>query len=295
MSRRTIFAAYGAALCLALGCEASVSDGTPGTGRGSSSGDAPDAGGAEDRTPPTSDAGATPPRTLGEERCNGLDDDGDGEVDESCDCAVGESQACWPGDPAMRGRDGCADGTQRCVADGEFARWGACEGWTDCEPRECTPESPFEAGSLLPACKDGVDNDCDGRVDCSDPECFVPGLTEDVCDDGYDDDCDGMIDCDDPDCATAAVCDTPDDGCGGECIPGTARWCDTPIACAWGKQTCDADGRWGACREVLERPRGCSGFFYDRECCVDAGACCQNFPIDDTSVGSCTGIVPPAC
>ena len=87
--------------------------------------------------------------------------------------------------------------------------------------------------------------------------------------------------------------DTPGDGgCGGECIPGVERWCDTPIACAWGKQQCAPDGRWGACREVTERPAGCGGFFYDRDCCVDAGGCCQNFPIDDTSVGMCTGVVP---
>lgn len=91
-------------------------------------------------------------------------------------------------------------------------------------------------------------------MDCSGPDCVVPGLTETVCDDGWDDDCDGPVDCDDPDCDVAAICfDGPDDGggggddppdeCGGECIPGTTRWCDTPIACAWGKQDCAPDGR----------------------------------------------------
>ncbi len=275
---------------LLFACSPSTTDGTTHTDR-SSGGFAGDAGSGPS-TPPSAEA------------CNGLDDDRDGTVDETCACTAGATQSCFGGDPAHRGAEGCRDGTQTCVVDGEFARWGACEGWADCEPDECTPESPFETSGFLPRCKDGDDNDCDGLVDCGDPDCVVPGLTEDVCDDGWDDDCDGLVDCDDPDCAADAACgdvpddgggDTPGDDCGGECVPGTSRWCDTPIACAWGKQDCAPDGSWGACREVLERPAGCFGFFYDRDCCVDSGACCQNFPVDDTSVGSCSGIVPPAC
>lgn len=287
MFRRLGWAVTWVALSILGGCTP-ADGGTEGTGRSGATGGrvgAPDGGLSR-----PGDGGTSPVPT--EERCNALDDDHDGEVDETCECTVGETQPCWPGDPSMRGRAGCEDGVQTCVENGEFAAWGACEGWVDCEERECEPEDPWAADPIAPRCKDGEDNDCDGRVDCHDEDCVVPGLTEDVCDDGYDDDCDGLIDCDDPDCGDAAVCDTPDDGCGGECVPGESRWCDTPIACAWGKQECTSDRRWGACREVLARPPGCTGFFYDRECCVASGSCCQNFPTDDSSVGSCAGVIP---
>jgi len=294
MIRRASWAVAWTALCILSGCAASDS-GTAGTGRSEVTGGG--AGEPDGGLTRPGDDGDGSDRTPRAESCNGLDDDRDGEVDEVCDCSVGNTQPCWPGDPAMRGREGCMDGVQTCVENGEFASWGACEDWVDCEETECVPEDPWAADPLVPRCKDGEDNDCDGRVDCHDEDCVVPGLTEDVCDDGYDDDCDGLIDCEDPDCDGATVCrdepgDPPDDGCGGECIPGTSRWCDTPIACAWGKQDCTADKRWGACREVLSRPPGCSGIFYDRECCIDSGSCCQNFPIDDSSVGTCTDIIP---
>ena len=100
-------------------------------------------------------------------------------------------------------------------------------------------------------CSDGVDNDCDGRTDCNDPDCqsrsgqlgkvcdaqnhtctapdssgnatctFCPGgqTAESTCGDSQDNDCDGVIDCEDSDCASA-VC-----GGNGRVCDGTAKLC----------------------------------------------------------------------
>ncbi len=129
------------------------------------------------------------------ERCNGLDDDCDGEVDEDldCGCSEGEEQPCWPGSEETRGKGVCADGVQRCLPTGQ---WGDCE------------------GAVLPdveAC-DGVDNDCNGFVDDVDVDgdsfWACPGVSQRDCDDanrnvfpgaleecnGIDDNCNGLVD-----------------------------------------------------------------------------------------------------
>ncbi|HET6146685.1 MAG TPA: MopE-related protein [Polyangia bacterium] len=59
-------------------------------------------------------------------------------------------------------------------------------------------------------CSDGVDNNCNGFVDCGDPGCFgsraciVPG--REICNNGIDDDDDRLIDCADPDCMGSVAC-----------------------------------------------------------------------------------------
>lgn len=104
----------------------------------------------------TSGADAGP----GYERCgNGVDDDYDGNIDEDCACGVGMTQRCYPGDPRRAGVGTCAWGQQRCEGVGEFGRWTACAGAT--EPAE-------------DVCGNGMDEDCNGRVDDG-PRCCPPG------------------------------------------------------------------------------------------------------------------------
>jgi hypothetical protein len=84
------------------------------------------------------------------------DEDCDGELDEGCSCAGGASRACWGGSASTRGVGVCRDGTQTCSALSGSEMWGPC------------------AGEMRPAtevCTGGIDEDCDGMLDCADSEC----------------------------------------------------------------------------------------------------------------------------
>jgi hypothetical protein len=108
----------------------------------------------------------------GDEVCNGIDDDCDGEVDENFN--VGEE---------------CVSGEGACGVTGSLI----CneEGSTNCS---ATANMDATSDELC----DGVDNDCDGTVD---EEVDPSGLSEDC--NGEDDDCDGELD---EDFAAGEVC-----------------------------------------------------------------------------------------
>ncbi len=235
------------------------------------------------------------------ESCNGVNDDCDEAVDEDCpgSCVQVEFGGEWSCDD---GRDNDCDTVADCYDPDcppccaeELCDDGLdnnCDGQTDeyCEA-PCVPNEQAAAGQ----CTDGLDNDCDGRIDCFDLDCLSSCCGTEICTDGLDNDCDGRVDCGDSSCCTQPACRTLP-GCTGQCcVPGQFRYCDTPTYCSWGRQQCRPDGRWGTCEETT-RPASCDGYYYDTDCCVRLGFCCQNFwhwdpalPID-ASVGSCEGV-----
>jgi hypothetical protein len=186
------------------------------------------------------------------EICNGLDDDGDNEIDENDGGGVLRRQCSTE----------CGTGQEECI-DGQ---------WVFCD-----------APVPLPETCNGFDDDCDGERDedcdcihartrtCA-PEGAGPGCPggletcragewsecvlfddldslEEVCGDEKDNDCDGDVD---EDCECTPEVDTQE--CGkdeGECHKGI--------------QTCDADGQWGPCEgDKGPEPEVCDG--KDNDC-----------------------------
>ena len=91
----------------------------------------------------------------GDEVCNGVDDDCDGEVDEGCGCIQGNMQECGTNVGL------CEIGEQTC----EAGVWGECLGGVQ---------------SFAEVCSDEVDNDCDGKIDLDDENCGGGEVIESV-------------------------------------------------------------------------------------------------------------------
>ena len=144
---------------------------------------------------------------------------------------------------------------------------------------DCGPPPPVETN-----CTDGLDNDCDGNVDCADSDCSVPCCGDGTCNpvelcscpadctpsageipgstclDGIDNDCDGLSDCNDPDCAT----ESPACSCGNfVCDPGETQ-CNCAIDCGGvpGPEVCN-DGVDNNCDGAID--------------CLDAACTCTTF------------------
>lgn len=128
---------------------------------------------------------------------DGLDNDGDGLIDEADSACVGEGPS-EAEDPACPQRWECGDGIDNNG-----------DGTVDLDDPLCADNPRWEREP--PACSDGEDNDEDGLTDAHDTGCSdeaddsedpagPPIETGDDCNNGVDDDLDGLTDGEDPGC-----------------------------------------------------------------------------------------------
>ena len=71
----------------------------------------------------------------------------------------------------------------------------------DCADSDC---AALGDACVEVSCRDGVDNDTDGALDCDDADCADAAACVETCDDGADNDRDGAVDCFDADCSDDA-------------------------------------------------------------------------------------------
>jgi hypothetical protein len=161
-------------------------------------------------------------------------------------------------------------------------------------PRETAPEVPIphpppppvDAGPVCvpqPETCNGVDDNCDGRIDEDQPAIPCPNGGSRYCVGGRYSEC-------------PRRCEV--------CIPGSQRECFTSFCTFWGTQTCASDGRsFGPCKETTP-PAVCQAVADKQkkspeleQCCLDHGMCCvDEFDLDNDGdrtemIGRCDSVM----
>ena len=172
----------------------------------------------------------TPNTQASAEKCDGADNDCDGQTDEGCNCVDGTSQSCYTGAPGSQGVGPCKGGNQTCSG----GTWGTC------------------LGQVVPGTEicNGQDDDCDGQTDDGNPgggsagstglsgicsagtqQCQAGSLKctqnqqaapSDTCGNGLDDNCNGQTDencgCAHDVCSTGVKLGSGCDSATGNCV-----------------------------------------------------------------------------
>ena len=226
---------------------------------------------------------------------DGVDNDCDAQIDCNDSDCNGDScgsngRICSGGSCVCSGNGGTVEASESTCNDGHD---NDCDGNTDCADSDCNGDPCGANGRVCSGstcvcsgnggasqssestCNDGFDNDCDGLIDCADPQCagdpcgangricsgvncICPGgSTESNCGDGVDNDCDGQTDCADSNCngdpcgangriCISNTCQCPGGSTESNCSDGVDNDCDGQTDCADSNcngDPCGANGR----------------------------------------------------
>ncbi len=207
------------------------------------------------------DPGCMPPETA----CfDGQDNDLDGLPDcADPDCSGAQDGVCGTGLPGI-----CSAGTLACQG-----------GNASCVQTQNGVLEAFNAGN----CSDGLDNDCDGFVDASDPGCTTP---DEICFNGMDDDFDGLADCADPNCEGARG-DPCSSGLPGICSAGTVTCQQGNASCIQNQQGVPEVFDAGNCGDGLDND--CDSFIdaVDPGCIAPVEVCFNGMDDDLDGLADC--------